>query len=101
MILEMRRIDVLFYRRRDGRGAGENFFDIQPYLLPLVLSMMRESGGLIITDGSICPPDMWERIVTGMKVKKYGYHFELTHPQPFQDEKPRLLQVQVRPYANW
>ncbi len=101
VVLDIRRIDVLFYRRRDGRGAGENFFDAQPYLLPLVLSRMPESGGLLITDGSICPPDMWERIVMDVKVIKYGCHFELRHPQPFQDKQPRLLQIQVRPYVNW
>ncbi len=100
VILDMRRIDVLFYRRYGG-STGENPFDLQPYLLPLILSRMPESGGLIITDGSICQPHMWEKIVTGVRVSKYGCHFELAHPQLFQDEEPQLLQLQVRPYANW
>ena len=47
VILDMRRIDVLFYRHRHGRDTRESPFDSQPYLLPLILSRIPESGGLI------------------------------------------------------
>lgn len=101
VVLDMRRIDVLFYRSLGASDARENPFDRQPYFLPLILSRMPEKGGLIISDSSPFPVEMWQRVLTGVRVTKFGCHFELVQPPPLQVKQANLQQVQVRPYAIW